>query len=643
MTLSLDEKDLMREVVASAKARDVRLEGVVAMLEKFPGSWFNGVPADGHFDPENAGYEFVSYLATQLVWQNPQVNVTTRRPRAQQQVAEAMHWGLNRWIRDSDFKTFLEDCVVDYLYGWCIGHVTLAPKPENYEAEDPPLWPQVSRISPRRFGWDHLCPTWRNARYLWHEWWADKDDMVKRARLDEKRPEKDREGWLVDAIEGLATSNMGQSILGAYLNDKNDETVDRKQLRFVTIYIPGHQLPNEPGPKEGFNGTTVTLGCAPGGGKTPAGGVIVCPPRPAFAPRWGPYVIGGTYPVPDCPHPLSPILANAGHIEQASRAGKAVSEAIESYAKIIVSSDAQIAEMLANGKHSGIYTTGSVADLSGKLASLEKGGPTAPMLAGEQLIRERRDRSLGMDDAQRGVVTGDGTATEVAEASQAAGARVAQIKGRFQDFARRCLKTVGYYLHATDEVVFALDSEASEALRASAIERGDDAPPEGAEAFFEGGTFEAGSGTTYDDLQLEIEPYSMERPSDQVKVLRASFYTNVWPMLGQLLPQMVAQGWKPKPALRAIGDAYAIPNLEEQVDMETLLQAAQSPFPGEDPMPRLMRDLGALGARPNFGVRLGEGGGQGPKPIEFRPSMPALKPAAMAKPAKSSSAMAQTA
>jgi len=628
--LSLDPKELMREVLASAKARDVRREGIKAMLDKFPGSWWSGCPADGEFDPENAGFELVSYLMTQLVWTNPRVNVSTRRPIAQQEVAEAMQFGLNRWIVDSDFKTTLEDHVVDYLYGWCIAHCTLRPREEAYEMEDPPLWPQVTRISPGKFGWDHLCATPRQARILWHEWWADKDDMLERARKDAKLPESKREGWDLGALEDMTTSNAGVTLLGAMQQDPNDTAVDRKQLRFVSIYLPGHQLDNEPGPAQGFNGTTVVLGCNANGKNNPSSGTIVCPPQPMYGPRWGRYVIGGTYPVPDSPHPLSVILANAGHIEQASRAGQSVSRAIEAYAKIVVTSDTEIGELIKDGKHTGIYTTRSLQNLSDKLVSLEKGGPTQSMLIGESLIRTRRDRALGFDDVQRGVVTGDGTATEVAEASQAAGARTAQIKGRFQDFARRILKTVAYDLFSTDEIVFAAGPEAAEALGA----------PEGTEPFFEGGRFEAGSGATFDDLGLDIEPYSMERATDQIRALRAQFYTNVWPMLGQLLPQMVASGWKPKPALRAIGEAYAIPNLEDQVDMETLMQAAKNPFPGEDPMPRLLRDIGAFRHEAGqLGRPANNPRGRNPTQIKpFQPKVPALTTPAMAKPAQAPAA-----
>jgi hypothetical protein len=628
VTLSLDPRDLMREIRASGKARDTRREGIREMLDKFPGSWWNGVQGqDSEFDPENAGFELVSYLSTQLVWSNPRVNVSTRRPVTQQEVAEAMQFGMNRWIQDSDFKTTLEDFVVDYLYGWSIALCTLVPRPEAYEAEDPPLWPQVTRISPERAGWDHLCATPRQARIFWHEWWADKDDMLDRAEKDKQLAPERREGWDSAAIEGMATSNVAVSVLGAMIKDRDETSVDRKQLRFISVYLPGHQLPGEPGPSEGFNGTTVVLGCTPSGNGSASDGVIVCPPKPMYGPRWGRYVIGGTYPVPDCPHPLSPILANAGHIDLCTRTGKAISQAIEDYASFVVTSDATLADLVEKGKHRGIYQASQVGDLAGKLVQMTKGGLTQQMLLAMQLVTGRRDRALGMDDVQRGVVTGEGTATEVERASQAASARVAQIKGRFQDFSRRILKTVAYDLYSTDEIVFPAGPEAAEALRSRMSAQGIEIPM-GREPMFEGGRFEVGSGATFDDLGLEIEPYSMERPSDATKIKRATFYTQVLPALAQVLPPLVAQGWKPKPLLRAVGEAYEIPNLDDQVDVAQLLEAAKSPFPGEDPMPRLLRDIGAFKAqvgqfaRPTAG-RVGRLGPAAPQTIEAAPMVQA--------------------
>jgi len=220
----------------------------------------------------------------------------------------------------------------------------------------------------------------------------------------------------------------------------------------------------------------------------------------------------------------------------------------------------------------------------------------------------------------------------VLEATQAAGARVAQIKGSFQNrFAARILKTVCYDMFTTDEVRFLAGPEAAAAMRQRLQEKGEEVP-ETAEAIFEGGSFVQGSGATFDDLALEIEAFSMERPSDQTKALRASFYTNVLPQLAAVLPQLIAQGWKPKPLLRAVGEGFAIPNLEDQVDIAQLLQAAKSPVPGEDPIPRLLRDIGAVHMQAGQLARpRGSSGRPMNQPKQLAPKVPALQKPAMAK------------
>ena len=36
---------------------------------------------------------------------------------------------------------------------------------------------------------------------------------------------------------------------------------------------------------------------------------FIRPPRPAFVPPWGPYSFFGSQKMPDCPYPLSPLIA----------------------------------------------------------------------------------------------------------------------------------------------------------------------------------------------------------------------------------------------------------------------------------------------------------------------------------------------
>lgn len=584
MALSLLPRDIMAEVKADTHARDERLRGAEDLLKKYPGAWWDGPPgAAQQFDPENAGFEYLSYAMSQLVWANPRWRITTRRPRAQQMVAEAMDFGMNRWTVDTDLKTVLEDCAVDYTFSWAVAHTSPQPRPEHYEAEDPMLWPQVSRLSPWDFGFDHRAKTWRQARMLWHRYKLDRDDLLKRARLDRKRPIEKREGWDYAAIDTLSYSrgaSWDSTSRTWFGKGVQDEGPDRHEVELLEVFLPTTKIDGAPGPDDGFNGTLLTLGVTPHGSDA----VHLKPPRPFFGPRWGPYTVFGSYIVPDCPFPLSLLMASAGHIEQSSRLAMAVDNQVASYKRmmLIAAGQPQLAQTIKDGKNDVVYSLPSVADLDKFVRSYETGGTVPGNVAAEQRSINKRNRIMGMDEVQRGNVTGDGTATEVQLAVEAAMGRQGYIKSRFQDGVKRVGKTVAWYLYNMDEVIFALGPDATEQL---GLDDGD-------EAWFMGGSNDEGSGTTFDDLGLEIEPFSMDRQTDASQRQRGDLIEQVV-QLAPLFAQAGQIGADVKGLLDAYGEARGMPNLSrlfpgiESADL-SVIQPAEA-------APRLARDVGMAG------------------------------------------------
>lgn len=516
-------------------------------------------------------------------------------------VAEALGYGMNRWTTDSDFKTTLEDAAVDYSFSWCVAHTTLAPRPEHYEAEDAPLWPQVSRLSPWEFGFDNRAKTWRQSRMLWHEYRLDKDDLERRAKADRKLPKEQREGWILEAAQGLPYVSYPEGKRPMLWKRDGPE---RNEVKVLEVFLPSHQIDGAPGPADGFNGTKLTIGV----GANDTGGAYLKPPEPFFGPRWGPYTVGGAYIVPDCPFPLSLLMATAGHIEQSSRLAQAVDAQVAAYKRLLLASAGapHLAKLIKDGRNDFVYSADGVSNLEQLIRQYEIGGTTPGNVAAEQRAINKRNRAMGMDEVQRGNVTGEGTATEVQLAVEAALGRQGYIKGRFQDFVKRVGKTVAWYLFHTDEIVFALGPEAIEALGLE----------EDQEAWFVGGSFDDGSGTTFDDLGLEIEPFSMERQADASLRQRGEFIAN----LVQLAPALAAlgqMGADVKGIIDAYGDSYGMPNASrffpgiESVD-PSVIQPAEAE-------PRLARDVGIAGLLRQFqgGRGAGNSGARGVQPADF--------------------------
>ena len=541
MALSLLPDRLAEERLAQAKARDQRLAGALELLQRYPGPWWQGaISSTGSVDAENAAFEYVSHQMSQDVWANPRWRVSTKRPRAQQMVAQAIDFGANRWTQDSDFKTVLEDICVDRAFAWGVGHVSPQPREDAFEAEDPILWPQATRLSPWDFGFDNRAKTWRQARMLWHDYSVDRMDTLKRAREDRRRPEDKREGWDYNALLSLpATSRTSAR------HRTQQEGPDRDELKLSDIWIPGVRLDGEPGPEDGFNGVICTIS------EHATGAIHVREPRPFFGPRWGPYTVFGTYIVPDSPYPLSLLLAVAGLIDQSSRLSKAVDQQVEAYKRLLLvgAQDNQLAQTIRDGKSDHVHFARGIAELDRFVREYEIGGTTPGNVAAEQRSIGKRNRMMGLDEVQRGHVTGEGTATEVQLAVEASMGRQGYVKGKFQDGARRMGKTVCWYLYHTDEIEFPLGPEAVEEMGFDPMET---------EALFRGGDFRDGSGATFDDLGLEIEAHSMERPSEAFLRQRGEFVAN----LVQLAPafaQAGQLGGDVKALLDAFGDAFGMP------------------------------------------------------------------------------------
>lgn len=621
--ISLDPEKLMQEILADEKARNEKLYGLEEQVMRYAGPWHSGGPQSDRpadWDPENASFELLSYLVPRLVHGNPRFKVASARGASQRDVAVAIQHALNRWIEDSRFKTTLLDLAVDYGFRWGVAHVTPAPAHGSYEPEDPRLWPQVSRVSPWDFGWDRRAPAYRRSRYTWRRWTIDKEDLLEIAAADEKKPKDEREGWHYSAIEQLPTTSLMEHPFAAFGSStgikrrQSFDGPDREELVIYELHIP--EIPPEkgdPGPEDGFNGALVTIA----GGVGPKGiqherSSEIRPPRQFFGPRWGPHILIGCYTVPDDPFPLSVLCASANHIEQTNRAAVALDRAISNYAKFVITDDQELASTMQGSKQDGVYVTSLVGELGKHVVQYEKGGASPPMVAAYQMFRDRMNRILGMDEVQRGAVTGEGTATEVKLAFESSLARFAFVDDKWQDGVTRIGQTLAWYLYHTDEISYSLGEDAADDI----IE---EMGPEraamlgirpGHPVFFQGGMFEEGSGGTFEDLGLALEPYSMARQSEASLRQKGEFMLLFATQIAPQIPILAKLGVDVRRLLDTLGESQGVADLASMIDLEQAAAAGDAMLQPERGEPRLTRDLGAL---PMLGQFAGKGlGGVAP-------------------------------
>lgn len=589
--LNTNPSNLMAEIDAAIAFRDQHLEGYEEKVARYHGPFYNrrGDYTD-EYSPENTYYEYISLMVPRLVYDNPRVQVQTRRPGAQRDVAIAMRHGLNRWARDFGLRTVLTEVATDMLLGFGVCLVrpdhlekqAMAPGTDAPRQERDTRWPTCERIAPRRFFMDPQTERWDDCRFYGHMWRIDKDDLVDLA-LNQAS-----EGWNIDAIEQLTYGENPNAKHGyGYKGGPN-----REEVYCYEIFVPEAKLDDAPSEKAGFHGAIYTIGCNQplGSIDDDARATFVRKPRPFYGPRTGPYILFGAYKVPDNPYPLAPLTAVEAQVRELNDQVLAASSSMMKHKRIVGVNDPRTAQLVKNVEHDYVAVV-PFEDGKALVQEFVMGGQTDQQANWIATCRNRADRVLGMDEALRGAVSGAGTATEHSIASEAANTRIAFIKQNFTNSVVKLLNGVAFYLYHDDDIVFPIGLDAMRELGVD----------EGELVMFQGGGHE-GSDYSFEDLELEIEPYSMERASEGLAQKRAlEMHAMILNSL-QLMQAFPDYPWKDH--FNKIGNAMNAPDMAELVDQDLLNRLSQ-----DLSMQRQMETMAAAESLdPRFKKDSGKGG-----------------------------------
>ena len=567
MTLKTDAANLFDEIQSAERLRDAVLEHYDDMKESYHGPFYAQHKDGGDYAPENHYYEYLSLMVPRLIYDNPRVSVKTRRSGTQSLTAEAIRHGVNRWVRDVNLRKTMVRVATDMLFNFGVTMVSQQPNggllPATQAKEAPvPYWPQVLRVPQRMFFIDPKAKHASEARFMGHRWIRDKEDLIEEAKAN-----KDA-GWSLDAIESLTT--------GTESHEELEADVDRNEVEAYEIWIPEVDADDSPGQSEGFHGTIYTLALNYNGGYEPKP-EFIRKPRPYYGPRWGPYTLFGVYTVPDQVYPLSPLVAVEGQIQDLNAQANAARIAAENYKKLIFvdKTDPRLEQRLKDSKTDFVIPVSGVERQ--RFVQAEIGGMTATQLSYIELAKERLDRNSGIHDAQRGSVTGRGTATEVSVAAESSQLRVAFLKQQFSDAITSVLKTVSWYMYHDDRVVFPLGGEAEEAMGVK-------------DPWLVGGDYDPESGASFDDLELEIEPYSMERTSEGVLQKKTMELMGLITQFAPAMPQMPWVNWGE--LIKRLGEGLNIPDADKLIDVEMAYAMAGAEAPEQPQGAQLQRNVG---------------------------------------------------
>lgn len=608
--------NLRRETDAARKFRDVVLSCWDEMIAEYVGPGYGSIKAspDRPFTPESHAFEYLSLVVPMLVYDIPRFKARTRRGGDFRWIAQAMEHGLNRLAADVRMRDVIREVVVDACLAFGVIHVTLEPRgPQDIVGAR--TRPRIERIPPRSWFCDPLATTRGAARLEGHEYAEDIETLIARAEADPSL------GWDVEGLRALQHTQIDEPERIGRPKIQADAP-ERNEVLITEVWVPEKQMDGYRR-EDGYHGTIYTLiegsdesddsaGDEEPDPSDPYAGFLRAP-RPYYGPPDGPYNVMGVYTVPDRPYPLGPIQATRGPAKQLNDTARAIDAGSRSYKRIVLVSAAasSLKEALASGEHDHVIPIPSLK--ADEWVQVEVGGITDQMMAARQVFRDALDRASGINEAQRGNVTGRASATENAIANEGAAKRLGYVQQQVAAAVGAAAGDVAWFMWHTDSVIFSLGEESANTMGA-------------VDPVFVGGSGWV-TGYTFEDLEIELEPHSMARVSEaqlQANTMRAVELTiNAAPAMRQF-PELA---WTDM--FRILGASLNIP-MEKWINPEAsaMLLGLTQPIVQPEPIGRLAGDRA-----PGRGSGMGTGGpppgSPGPNPQRNSTQQPAPSPRAI--------------
>jgi BarA-like signal transduction histidine kinase len=318
------------------------------------------------------------------------------------------------------------------------------------------------------------------------------------------------------------------------------------------------ELDDSPGSESGFHGTIYTITVGQTGGESDPDKVgYIREPRPYYGPKTGPYTFFGTYYVPDSAYPLSPIMASLGQADELNAHVRSAARSAAQYKRLILV-DSKSKKLMQDVKSQPDNFVVPVEGLDrDRVIPIELGGITNQQVNYIQMARERLDRNSGIHDVMRGNISGTATATEVATADASSSIRIDYLKRQFVRATEQMLYRSGWYLWNDDRVFFPIGGEAAQQMGMG-------------EPYFQGGGEPPAS---YDDIELEVDAYSMERTNEAMQQRRALEALQVVSNVAAAMPQAPYVNWEA--LLKQVGDSMNMPGMAQLIDKQALVQMQQ--------------------------------------------------------------------
>ncbi len=579
------------------------LEGLAEDYRKYVGPYHRGADNFDYTepDPHNYAFNFIAVWLPRLVFGNPQFDVSTTRIGRERQDAIALEYALNRWARQIKLRELAEQLAVDFSFRYAVAVMRFEPQPGFSDYEDPPRWPSPRRIDPADFIYDAQTRDRKRWRYLGYRYRRDLEDVLREAE------EEKSERWNLEALRQVPEDGyIEHDYERDFFVDEN-----RKEIDLYDIWVPGvtlkdlkrlgieHPARDEMGreftPRNGYNGCWITIGSWQKG--RDGAGEWIRHPRMAFCNRTGPITFIGGYFVGNDAMPLSPIQATRAQAEHLNRIARKRMIAVENYKRLalVAADDPIIRDAIKNSKNGDTIPLETIEELSKRFAELEVGGdPHDTLLRYENAALQIFEMSSGMSDAQRGDVTGQGTATENEIAREASATRVGMLALKFREGIADLAYSAAHILWKSEKTpmrlpdgkLFMGGENRGEQLRFARRFFADERigagiklrqiPDEVLDALSKRDEARLADQMEdpFDQLDLAIHPFSMERTPDGIQQMRLQTTMQLVTGLFPLMPQMPYVRWLD--FLELIAQSANVPDCPALVNFEVLMEVTKA-------------------------------------------------------------------
>lgn len=424
-----------------------------------------------------AWWKLASDIKPSVVSTNPAVFIDTFAPDAAQH-ADALRFGLNAWINRVNLFNILDRVADDMLWDYGVLRVRLVPRKGSTLREYagigvqiPALIPDAQYIMPPQFGSDpDTSPDLAQFQFHWEI-----------RNLSELAAETDPTGaplWDLDALQKLSQEPKPDDLRKDTMHDDlSNEDLDRDEVVVFHVWCR-------------VTRKVYCIGYTPHANEKD--GVFLRQPTDYFGHPAGPYVIFGVVWIRGQAYPVSLTALFERNVAEQDEHRKKARDDARAAKKMLAVEGAKLAKAIVNKENNGILAVDSLT----KLQELEFGGvqpATADYMA---FLDNDWEMLTGLSQVRQGNVDADATATAVVEASSAADRRVKYIQSRFRACTRELLTRVAWLMWSSDMVEFPVPVD-------------DPMTGQTVQGFFRGGVQE-GDDASFEDLELDIEPFTLE-------------------------------------------------------------------------------------------------------------------------------------